>query len=193
MEPETDPEGSRITPERPNEMVTMSIQDLKTYIRSPDHFAWIFGIELCYHLPPRQFMTWPFISAILEGKKKLLKVSQFNLSYKLPCIKELSMKRIWPYFVNNADIIQYMPILSEGRFPPRRFFYQILQAIRPGDFKNLLQEVDRIRQTEETTKLQRLSVKKDIMEELKNEKYYITIPSKRISKKIITKPVKRKR
>lgn len=56
----------------------VSISEIKSLVRNPKQFMWVFGVELGYHIPPRAYITWPYIMAILTGKRSLLKSSSIS-------------------------------------------------------------------------------------------------------------------
>ena len=76
----------------------VQISELKGLIRNPNQFCWLFGVELKYHLPPKMYITWPYIIMILQGEKKLLKCHLIDLTTKIPKFDQLSIKRIWPRY-----------------------------------------------------------------------------------------------
>ena len=58
----------------------VSIAEIKALIRNPKQFMWVYGVELGYHLPPKAYVTWPFIISVLQGKTKLIKSKTLSLT-----------------------------------------------------------------------------------------------------------------
>lgn len=170
----------------------MSLLELKSQVRSPDHFIWLFGVEMRYHLPPRSFVTWPFIIQVLAKNKMLVKTDDVALSSPIPKIKELNMKKIWPFFCKDELILRYMPVLSDDRLPPRTFFFEILSTIRPKKFEALMNKVQAVRASKDQEEHKVVFIDLDIYSEMKRSKVWKDIGSKRTSKRILTKPVKRR-
>ena len=63
---------------------TIRLSEIKTLIRNPKQFIWLFGVEMGYHLPPKSFITWPYIISVLMGEKKLVKNMFVTLSTGIP-------------------------------------------------------------------------------------------------------------
>ena len=170
----------------------MSIFELKNHIRGPDHFIWLFGVEMRYHLPPRNYVTWPYIIQVLQKNKELLKTDSIKLSSPIPKIKELNMKNIWPIFCEDQMILRHMPILNDNKLPPRTYFFEILSTLKPKQFENLMENVQKMRSKREQDNNRILFVDSSIFEEMKKSTVWNEIGSKKQSKRILTRPVKRR-
>ena len=106
----------------------LTISSLKRKIKSPQHFIFMFGMELKYHLPPKHSITWPFIVKVLTGEKKLVKQRDIPFLQAIPKIEEFQMKKIWPTYRKDKGFCQYFPDIDSDRYPPRNYFYQILSG-----------------------------------------------------------------
>ena len=122
---------------------------------------------------------------ILEGKKKLLKSDKVALNRTLPRIKELSMKLIWPRFAADPEFKSYFPDSEDERSPPRLYFFQILSALRPALFKNLIQDCkqSRLKAMEHDNKI--VHVDNVLWETLQKAKMHENLMSNTESKRIV--------
>ena len=120
--------------------VSVSIAEIKSLVRNPKQFMWVYGVELGYHLPPKAYITWPYIIAILRGKKKLIKSKSLSLTISVPKIEQLSMRNVWPHLREDKALLKFMPLLSPGPFPPRKFFFEVLHTKFRFKFEELVQQ-----------------------------------------------------
>lgn len=171
----------------------MHVQEVKALIKNPDQFCWVFGMDLGYHLPPKQFITWPYIFMVISGEKKLLKSTRINLTLKVPKIEELSVKTIWEKVKNDKLIMSYMPILSEQRQPPRSYLFQIIKALNSRLFKNILHEATEKRRLSQIQENRVVEVDGSILDELKQSFNLTSTLNQSISKRVNVKPVKRRK
>ena len=48
---------------------------------------------------------------------------------KIPHFPELSVRNLWKDLKNNDYFMSYFPNLPEGRFPPKKYFYTVLNTV----------------------------------------------------------------
>ena len=96
----------------PKQSNEVSVGELSSLFKNPKQFMWLFGVELEYHLPPKNFITWPYMIKVVKGEKKLIKTFDVTLTTQLPRFEQLSIKRIWPAYKHRKEIVKYMPLLS---------------------------------------------------------------------------------
>ena len=89
-----DEQNSMNTSKLHSDNTTMPVDEIRTFIKNQDQFCWLFGVEMNYFLPPKTFITWPYIIMVLTGEKKLIKNSEVKISHNVPTIKELKMNFI---------------------------------------------------------------------------------------------------
>ena len=182
--------------DRPAEQPTakeMQVLDVKNIIKNPDHFTWIFGIELGYHLPPRQFITWPYIFKVIAKEKLLIKASDINLTTPVPKIDQLSVKRIWPKVKENLNILRHMPLFGEDRLPPRLYMFQVIKALDEGLFNQILREANESRRQIHGQDKKMVTVDSDIYMQLRRVFSKIPQATRPVSKRVNTMPVRRRR
>jgi hypothetical protein len=174
----------------PNEV---HISELQSLFRNPKQFMWLFGVELEYHLPPKSYITWPYMIMIVKGEKKLLKSLDITLTAQLPRFEQLSMKRIWPKFSKRKDILVYMPILGENSYPPRRYFFEILHSAFEEDFIQLINDAkeERTQKKKETNKV--VMADPNLLREIRSLKIWTNIAGTKITKRVLVTPSKRKK
>lgn len=169
----------------------LHIQEVKSLIKNPDQFCWIFGIEMGYHLPPKNFISWPYIFKVLSGEKKLMKVTRITLTLKIPKIEQLSVKKIWSKVKDNRILCSYMPILTEQRQPPRLYLFQIIKAVDPGLFTRIIEDATELRRNNQKIGNKIVEVDSCLLKEIKSACKLTSTLNQTISKRVNVKPVKR--
>ena len=171
----------------------MHVHEVKGLIKNPDQFCWVFGMDLGYHLPPKQFITWPYIFKVLSGEKKLLKSERITLTLKVPKIEELSVKNVWEEVKHDKLVLSYMPLLSEDRQPPRCYLFQVIKAVNKSLFEKIIDDATEKRKQKQIRENRVVSVDGSILSELK-KKFNLTSTLKQtISKRVNVKPIKRQK
>lgn len=141
-------------------------------------------------MPPKFYITWPFILQVLKGEKKLLKAKELKFSGCLPKLSQLQLKKIWPSVIKDKELLQYMPDVDEDRIPPRNFFFQIMSTVRPQLFHELIVHVDHERTKKKVERNEIFKVKPEIWKELEGirlDKSFVTNPPSRRIVKITKK------
>ena len=169
-----------------NKQTKMSISEIKQMIKNPKQFMWLYGVELGYHLPPRVYVTWPYIISILQGTRKMIKASKISISISVPKLEQLSMKRIWPRFRNDAKIVRFMPLIGEERYPPRNFFFEVLHTKFRKIFDKLVAEAKQERQEELERQNLVITVDQTVFEEISRCSVWTDMSQSRISKRVCT-------
>jgi hypothetical protein len=95
-----------------------------------------------YHLPPKRYITWPFIFEVLNGTKKLLKQNQVKINVIPPRIKHLRIKEIWTHLKEDEDLLRFFPNQCLKYEPPRSFFFTILSTVKPHILVQLLNSAE---------------------------------------------------
>ena len=175
--------------------VKISIARIKTLIRNPKQFMWIYGVELGYHyrLPPRSYITWPYIIAIIKGEKKMMKAKDIFISVKVPKLEQLSMKRVWPKFRKDSSVNMYMPLSHPERIPPRTYFYEILYSKFKRKFDDLIDEAknERLEELQQSNLV--INAEASILEEIQRCSIWTDMSRSQISKRVTPTPVRRQR
>lgn len=86
-------------------------------------------------MPPSSLFTKDFLKLILEGKKSLLKKSTVA-HVEVPFWDELAVRHLWPMMKSDQEFIAYFPDeLPEGRYPPRDYFFAVMNTLYPDYLK----------------------------------------------------------
>lgn len=172
----------------PNEV---HISELQSLFKNPKQFMWLFGVE--YHLPPKSYITWPYMIAIVKGQKRLAKSRDIRLTTQLPRFEQLSMKKIWPKYKDRDDIKAYLPILGENANPPRRYFFEVLHSQFEEEFNQVIINAKNER-TRKRKKINKVIVADpDLLTEIRSLNIWTNIANSKMTKRVLTTPSKRKR
>lgn len=95
-----------------------------------------------YFLPPKRFITWPYIIQVLKGEKILLKQADIRINVVPPKIKQLTVKELWGVLKTDYELLKYFPNLCAGMDPPRNYFFAIISVIRPNILLDLLNRAE---------------------------------------------------
>ena len=174
--------------------VVITINEVKTYIKNQDQFCWLFGVEMNYFLPPKSLITWPFIVMVLNGQKRLLKNDQVKIGHNVPRIKELKMQYIWEYIIReDVELIRYLPITSNTRYPPRNYFFRILATVYPNKFRQIMNDAQNARRQKLSNQNKMVKINSLLFKEIQSARSWTDLTSGKQSKRICTKPKKSKR
>lgn len=79
-------------------------------------------------MPPDAMCTLTFLKSVLNGKKKLMKITQIVGIPDIPRIKEINSSIIWNDIKNDAVIGNYFPdiLLATDRTPDRTYMFSVL-------------------------------------------------------------------
>ena len=47
----------------------------------------------------------------------------------IPHFPELTVRNMWKDLKNNKYFMSYMPTMPEGKFPPKEYFYNVLNTV----------------------------------------------------------------
>ena len=89
-------------------------------------------------MPDEAAVNKDFLKDVFVGKKQLLMKQQ--VSYiAVPHYDEISVKALWPDVKKDGEFMQYFPSeYPKGRGPPREYFYNVLNTVRPDYLKQVL-------------------------------------------------------
>ena len=89
-------------------------------------------------MPDQAAVNKDFLKDVFVGKKQLLMKQQ--VSYiAVPHYDEISVKALWPDVKKDGEFMQYFPAeYPKGRGPPREYFYNVLNTVRPDYLKQVL-------------------------------------------------------
>ena len=110
----------------------------------------------------------------------------------LPRLEELQLKNIWPKYQKDKEFLKYFPDIDEDKTPSRAYFFQILSAIKPDDFKDLLNNTESKRKDKLDDKNQIVNINTMVWEEISGTRYGETFDTSQASKRISVNKKKRK-
>ena len=86
-----------------------------------------------------------YLRLLLADKKKLLPIGKLR-AINVPKFDELSVKSIFPLLAKDEKFMQYMPDrCPQGRYPDRRFFFNILNTIYPERTQSIIENANKVR------------------------------------------------
>ena len=122
-------------------------------------------------MPPLKNCRLDFLQGILKGSKTALKATEVP-ARKVPHWPELALKNVYQQLVKtHPDLLEYLPALTGQtslRYPERKFFYRVLNALHPQTYENLLTQAAKHRAPKEKN-LQEEQWMLNIQEEWVNE------------------------
>lgn len=135
-----------------------TIQEANSILKNKDNLILKLGCSGRFLVPPKSIISYKFLAQVLRGEKQLLRLQEVKLSICPPRVKGLSVRELWPELSQNPHFRSFFPDMNENRFPPRRFFFQILAALFPEELENRLNFVkERKKQQEKEKKVVVLS------------------------------------
>lgn len=120
----------KLTPDREENMPKNDLPTLKAFevarkIKSFDHFAYVWGERGRFFLPPRRCLSWGYISQVLSGQKRLLKVSDVGRPVEIPKAKGILIRKLFEECRGVENFGDYFPDGAERRSIPRSYFYTV--------------------------------------------------------------------
>jgi hypothetical protein len=113
----------RITAERKSKKV--KAKEVARKIKSFDHFIYLWGEKARYYPPPKRCFTWHYISQLLAGEKKLLKIEDVGNPLELPKCKGIFVDELWIKYKENNGLSLYFPDMTENHQVPRTYFFNV--------------------------------------------------------------------
>lgn len=108
------------TPGRP-----MKAKEVARKIKSFDHFLYVWGSRGGYFLPPRSALTWAYISQVLGGEKKLLRVAEVGHVLDLPRARGMLIEDLWARSRDENNLHAYLPDVTARAHVPRTYFLNV--------------------------------------------------------------------
>ena len=79
-----------------------------------------------------------YLRQILSEEKVMLPLTEVKF-VNVPMYDELSVKNLWPSCKGNAQLMKYFPDkLPKGRLPDRKYFFDILNTVKPDYVDKLI-------------------------------------------------------
>jgi hypothetical protein len=128
-------------------------------------------LKVGYFLPPKRFISWPYIIDILEGRKHLVQQNAVKVSIVPPKVKDLTIKKLWTEIKGDSEITKYFPQQCVDNDPPRDYFFAILSAIRPALLKQLIESAENSYWRKQEKANQTINVTAEMTNQLKKATY----------------------
>ena len=77
-------------------------------LRSKEDFYQYLDKHLQYFLPPASQINKDFLKQVFSGEKMLLKKKAIT-TIEVPHYDELSVRKLWPQYKNDAEFAKYFP------------------------------------------------------------------------------------
>ena len=96
-------------------------------------------------MPDESAVNKDFLKDVLVGKKQLLKKQEVNY-IAVPHYEEISVKALWPDLKKDGAFMQFFPAeYPKGKGPPREYFYNILNTVKPEYLQQILHHANELR------------------------------------------------
>ena len=118
-------------------------------------------------------MNKDFLKDVLSGKKQLLKKSEVD-TITVPHYDELSVRRLYPQLMKDANFMQYFPdTYPKDKGPPRLYFFDVLNTVYPDYLRQIMAHASKERMAADTDqkKSQSIAISQFWEEELKAMPY----------------------
>ena len=82
---------------------------------------------------------------VLKGEKSLLPIAECK-SVNVPQYDELGVKNIFPKFLGDSEVMQYLQDeYPKNRYPDRTYFYTILNTVHPEYVRDMIAHANNAR------------------------------------------------
>lgn len=117
--------NKRKSPAASMSKVTINKVQLQDLVRNRDELLFAFEHIHQYYLPPENFLTNKYLGMVLRGEKLLFKLDKLSSYWVPPQSPYLTVSDIYAELKTKIPKIEsYMPLLSEGTPPPRKYFFR---------------------------------------------------------------------
>jgi hypothetical protein len=107
--------------------------------RSKSDFIKFFRDSLQLYVPPEKYINKDFLKQVLAEEKQLLSNNDVK-AVNVPLYDELSVKKFYPMVLGDKEVMKYLPDPTpDMRLPYRKFFFNILNTLKPEYMKNVIE------------------------------------------------------
>ena len=107
--------------------------------RSKSDFIKFFRDSLQLYVPPEKYINKDFLKQVLAEEKQLLSNNDVK-AVNVPLYDELSVKKFYPMVLGDKEVMKYLPDPTpDMRLPDRKFFFNILNTLKPEYMKNVIE------------------------------------------------------
>ena len=107
--------------------------------RSKSDFIKFFRDSLQLYVPPEKYINKDFLKQVLAEEKQLLSNNDVK-AVNVPLYDELSVKKFYPMVLGEKEVMKYLPDPTpDMRLPDRKFFFNILNTLKPEYMKNVIE------------------------------------------------------
>ena len=101
-------------------------KDIARKLKSFDHFIYVWGEKGRYYLPPKNTLTWHYISQILAKEKRLLKLDEVGHQIEVPKVRGKVVNEMFDEVKHVNGLHFYFPDFSESHSVPRDYFFNVI-------------------------------------------------------------------
>lgn len=115
--------------------------------RSKTDFMKFFTGSCQLYVPPEKYINKDFLKQVLAEEKHLLPNDEVK-TVSVPLYDELSVKKFYPMFQADKEVMRYLPDPTpDGRLPDRKYFFNILNTLKPDYMKKVIEHANNQRMT----------------------------------------------
>jgi len=100
-------------------------KEIARKIKSFDHFIYVWGQKGQYYLPPKNVITWHYVSQILAQEKKLLKMEEVGSSLEVPKVRGTVVNEMFRKVKMENGLHLYFPDFTDTQNVPRDYFFNV--------------------------------------------------------------------
>lgn len=100
-------------------------KDIARKIKSFEHFIYIWGHKGGYYMPPKNVLTWHYVSQILAREKWLLRVDQVGHALEVPKVRGTVVNDMYHLIKRDNGLEKYFPDLTDTQNVPRDYFFNV--------------------------------------------------------------------
>lgn len=94
-------------------------------LKSLDHFIYLYGHKAGYYLPPKDCLSWHYVSQILAEEKVLLKADKVGSELDLPKAKGFLITQKWQKYKEANKLHSFFPDFTQKQRIPRTYFFNV--------------------------------------------------------------------
>ena len=113
--------------------------------RSKADFIKFFKEGCQLYVPPEKYINKDFLKQVMGDKKDLLAMARVR-TINVPLYDELSVKKFYPMFQGDEEVMRYLPDPTpDMRLPDRTYFFNILNTIKPEYMRSVVEHANNLR------------------------------------------------
>ena len=99
--------------------------------RSKADFIKFFKEGCQLYVPPEKFINKDFLKQVMAETKDLLPMARVR-TVNVPLYDELSVRKFFPMFQGDEEVMRYLPDPTpDRRLPDRTYFFNVMNTLKP--------------------------------------------------------------